>query len=92
MGILSEHGKDYATGVSMRTVRASVGAETGFERGAEGMPEVQKPVLEHAAPKADQNQGLDGRLADASLPESNYVVKTVTGPRLASARTCFRAE
>jgi hypothetical protein len=28
------------------------------------MPEVQKPVLEHAAPKANQNQGLEGRLAD----------------------------
>jgi hypothetical protein len=28
------------------------------------MPEVQKPVLEHAAPKANQNQGLDGHLAD----------------------------
>jgi hypothetical protein len=25
---------------------------------------VQKPVLEHAAPKANQNQGLDSRLAD----------------------------
>lgn len=42
------------------------------------MPEVQKPVLEHAAPKADQNQGLDGRLADESLPEGNDDVKRVT--------------
>ena len=30
------------------------------------MPEVQKPVLEHAAPKANQNQGLDSRLASES--------------------------
>lgn len=43
------------------------------------MPEVQKSVLEHAAPKADQNQGLDGQLTDGSLPESNYIVKEVTG-------------
>ena len=28
------------------------------------MPEMQKPVLEHAAPKANQNQGLDSHLAD----------------------------
>jgi hypothetical protein len=28
------------------------------------MPEMQKPVLEHAAPKANQNQRLDGHLAD----------------------------
>jgi hypothetical protein len=27
------------------------------------MPEMQKPVLEHAAPKANQNQGLDSHLA-----------------------------
>lgn len=42
------------------------------------MPEVQKPVLEYAAPKADQNQRLDGHSADASLPHSNPVVKEVT--------------
>lgn len=30
------------------------------------MPEVQKPVLEHAAPKANQNQGLASRLASES--------------------------
>jgi hypothetical protein len=28
------------------------------------MPEMQKSVLEHAAPKANQNQGLESRLAD----------------------------
>lgn len=41
------------------------------------MSEMQEPVLEHAAPKADQNQRLDGHSADASLPESNPIVKTV---------------
>jgi hypothetical protein len=41
-----------------------MGAASGFQRGTEGMPEVQKPVLEHAAPKANQNQGLDSHLAD----------------------------
>ena len=44
------------------------------------MPEMQKPVLEHAAPKADQNQRLGGRLADSSLPESTHVVNLVTEP------------
>ena len=39
------------------------------------MPEVQKPVLEHAAPKANQTPRLDGRLADDSLPESNHAAK-----------------
>lgn len=33
------------------------------------MPEVQKSVLEHAAPKANQTPRLDGRLADDILPE-----------------------
>ena len=42
------------------------------------MPEVQSPVLEHAAPKAVQTSRLDGRLADASLPESKNAVKEVT--------------
>ena len=32
----------------MRTVPTQVGAATGNHRGTEGMPEVQKPVLEHA--------------------------------------------
>jgi hypothetical protein len=37
------------------------------------MPEMQKPVLEHAAPKANQTPRLDGRLADNSVPDSNDV-------------------
>jgi hypothetical protein len=41
-----------------------MGAASGLKRGTEGMPEMQKPLLEHAAPKANQNQGLDGHLAD----------------------------
>jgi len=32
----------------MRTVPTQVGAATGNHRGTKGMPEVQKPVLEHA--------------------------------------------
>jgi hypothetical protein len=43
-----------------------MGAAPRLQRGAEGMPEMQKPVLEHAAPKANQNQGLDSRLAGES--------------------------
>jgi hypothetical protein len=43
---------------------APMGAAPRLQRGTEGMPEMQKPVLEHAAPKANQNQGLDGHLAD----------------------------
>jgi hypothetical protein len=50
----------------VRKMRAPMGAASGLQRGTEGMPEVQKPVLEHAAPKANQNQGLDSRLASES--------------------------
>lgn len=49
------------------------------------MPEVQKPVLEHAAPKAIQNQGLDGQLTSTTIPQSKQIVKSITpeakGPR-----------
>jgi hypothetical protein len=33
----------------VRTVRAYVGAARNYDRGAEGLPKVQKPVLEYAA-------------------------------------------
>ena len=62
-------------------MRSPMGAASRLERGTEGMPEVQKPVLEHAAPKADQNQRLDGHSADASLPDSNSVVNLVNSGR-----------
>jgi hypothetical protein len=42
------------------------------------MSEVQESLLEQAAPKAIQNQGLDSRLADESLPKDNPIVNLVT--------------
>lgn len=48
----------------MRKVPSQMGATTGNDGRTEGMPEVQKPVLEHAAPEANQTPGLAGRLAD----------------------------
>ena len=57
----------------MRTLRSSVGAATGFERGTKGMSEVQKPVLEHSPTEAKKQE-----VAEGILPESNGVVKKVT--------------
>jgi hypothetical protein len=52
------------------------------------MPEVQKPVLEHATTEAQNAQ-----VEDSTLPESNGVVKLVTsvttGVWLDEARTRF---
>lgn len=58
-GILSENGEDYASRFSVRTVRTSVGAKGRFGR-TEGLPEVQKPLLEYTAKENDQQvtQGL----------------------------------
>jgi hypothetical protein len=46
----------------MREMSTQVGAASGNNGRTEGMPEVQKPVLEHAAPKArpkEISQGAD---------------------------------
>lgn len=68
MGIRLEH-ENYATGVSMREMSTQMGS-TGNNGGAEGLPEMQVTVLEHAAPEARQNQGLTSRLADGDYPEN----------------------
>jgi hypothetical protein len=47
----------------MRTVPTYVGAATGKYRGTEGMPEVQKPLLEY--PTEDAPQGLNQGLSDS---------------------------
>lgn len=62
----------------MRALRSSMGAATGNHRGTKGMSEVQESLLEQAAPKAIQNQGLDSHLPDESLPKDNPIVKLVT--------------
>jgi hypothetical protein len=80
MGIWLEH-ENYATGVSMREMSTQVGSK-GNNRGAEGLPEVQEPVLEHAAPEARQNQGLTSRLADGDYPENDDAVKLAARKRL----------
>jgi hypothetical protein len=59
----------------MREMPTQVGS-TGNNGGAEGLPEVQESVLEHAAPEARQNQGLAGRLAVGLYPERTYKIKT----------------
>lgn len=74
MGIALEH-ENYATGVSMREMSTQVGS-TGNNGGAEGLPEMQESVLEHAAPEARQNQGLTSRLADGDYPENRDSVKS----------------
>lgn len=53
-----------------------MGAASGLQRGTEGMPEMQKPVLEHAAPKANQNQRLDGHLANEAATSMQITVET----------------
>lgn len=40
----------------MRTMWTPMGAASGNQRGTKGMPEVQKPVLEHAATEAQNPQ------------------------------------
>ena len=64
MGIASEHGKDHVARIRVRKMWAPMGAASGLKRRTEGMPEMQKSVLEYAAPKANQNQGLESHLAD----------------------------
>jgi hypothetical protein len=54
---------------------APMGAASGLQRGTEGMPEMQKSVLEYAAPKANQNQGLESHLADESKDASALMQK-----------------
>jgi hypothetical protein len=76
MGIRLEH-ENYATGVSMREMPTQVGS-TGNNGGAEGLPEMQESVLEHAAPEASQNQGLAGRLADGDYRKNGDSVNTGT--------------
>jgi len=48
------------------------------------MPEMQKPVLEHAAPKANQNQGLDGHLADEATALMQIEAFSFVPPPLSS--------
>lgn len=48
-GVYLKHGEGHARGLSVRTVRAYLGSETGNCGRAEGLPQVQKPLLEHAA-------------------------------------------
>ena len=48
VGISSEYGASYATGVSMREMPTHMGSASGNDGGAEGLPEVQESVLEHA--------------------------------------------
>jgi hypothetical protein len=50
-----EHGKDYIAGISMRTVPTQMGAARD-NRGTKGMPEMQKPVLEHAASETREEE------------------------------------
>ena len=73
MGIPLEH-ENYATGVSMREMPTQVGS-TGNNGGAEGLPEMQESVLEHAAPEANQTPRLAGRLTDGDYPENQNSVK-----------------
>jgi hypothetical protein len=71
-----------ATRVSMRKMRTSMGPETGSGRGAEGLPEVQKPVLEHAEKEAAKGaKAVTSRLSfvqNETLPQSYGIVKLVT--------------
>jgi len=57
----------------MRTLWSPVGAATGNQRGTKGMPEVQKPVLEHAPTEA-QNPQVTG----VTLAQNSDIVKSVT--------------
>jgi hypothetical protein len=50
----------------MRTLWSPMGAATGNHRGTEGMPEVQKPVLEYAPTEAQNPQVTDDILAQNS--------------------------
>jgi len=45
----------------MRKMPTQMGT-TGNDGGTEGLSEVQKPVLEHAAPKAGQEEGVAGKI------------------------------
>ena len=65
----------------MREMPTQMGS-TGNNGGAESLPEMQKSVLEHAAPEANQNQGLAGRLADGDYPENQDAVKLAARKRL----------
>jgi hypothetical protein len=42
----------------MRTVPARLGAAPRLKRGTQSMSEVQKPVLEHAAPETKEERSL----------------------------------
>lgn len=57
----------------MRTLRTSVGAATGNQRGTKGMPEMQEPVLEHA-PSEAQNPQVTGD----TLAQNDCIDKSVT--------------
>jgi hypothetical protein len=63
----------------MRTLRASMGAATGNQRGTKGMPEVQKPVLEHAPSEAQNPQVTGDTLAQNSAIDKG--VTSVTAVR-----------
>jgi len=45
-----KHGTDYVRGVPVRAVQSRVGAPDEG-RGAARVPQVQEPILEHAAPE-----------------------------------------
>ena len=62
----------------MRKVPSQMGATTGNNGRTEGLPEVQEPVLEHAAPEANQTPRLAGRLAEQNVSEGGHTVNPPT--------------
>ena len=49
VGISLWYGESHTTRFSLRKMRSHLGAKAGNERTAKGLPEVQKPILEHSA-------------------------------------------
>lgn len=50
-GVYLKYGASYLAGLSVRKVRTHMGAATGHRGRAEGLPEVQKPILEYPTEK-----------------------------------------